>query len=155
MADPTDALLAFIAASPSPYHAVATAAARLEAAGFKPLDEAEAWDDVAGGRYVVRGGALVAWRMPTGTPPHTPFRIVGAHTDSPNLRLKPHPTPAAPAGASSPSRSTAARCSTRGSTATSACPGRVVAARRLGAPRRWSTGRWLGCRSSPSTSIAT
>ena len=91
VADPTDDLLAFIAASPSPYHAVATAAARLEAAGFKPLDEAEAWDDVDGARYVVRGGALVAWRLPSEAPPHAGFRVVGAHTDSPNLRLKPHP----------------------------------------------------------------
>ena len=91
VADPTDDLLAFIEASPSPYHAVATAAARLEAAGFKPLDEAEAWDDVDGARYVVRGGALVAWRLPADAPAHAGFRVVGAHTDSPNLRLKPHP----------------------------------------------------------------
>jgi aspartyl aminopeptidase len=91
VADATDDLLAFIAASPSPYHAVATAAARLEAAGFKPLEEAEAWDDVGGARYVVRGGALVAWRAPEDAPAHAGFRIVGAHTDSPNLRLKPHP----------------------------------------------------------------
>jgi aspartyl aminopeptidase len=91
VADPTDDLLAFIAASPSPYHAVATAVARLEAAGFKPLDEADAWDDIGGARYVVRGGALVAWRVPDDAPPHAGFRIVGAHTDSPNLRLKPHP----------------------------------------------------------------
>ena len=69
MPDSTDDLLAFIAASPSPYHAVATAAARLEAAGFKPLDEGEVWDDVDGARYVVRGGALVAWRMPADAPP--------------------------------------------------------------------------------------
>ena len=89
--DPTGSLLAFLAASPSPYHAVATAAARLDAAGFKPLDEADAWGDVAGGRYIVRGGALVAWRVPGRAPAHTPFRVVGAHTDSPNLRLKPHP----------------------------------------------------------------
>ncbi len=89
--DPTDSLLAFIAASPSPYHAVATAAARLDGAGFKPLDEADAWDDVTGGHYIVRGGALVAWRVPEGVPAHAPFRVVGAHTDSPNLRLKPHP----------------------------------------------------------------
>jgi aspartyl aminopeptidase len=89
--DPTGSLLAFLAASPSPYHAVATAAARLDAAGFKPLDETDAWDDVAGGRYIIRGGALVAWRVPAGAPAHAPFRVVGAHTDSPNLRLKPHP----------------------------------------------------------------
>ena len=101
VADPTDDLLAFIAASPSPYHAVATAAARLEAAGFKPLDEAEAWDDVDGARYIVRGGALVAWRLPADAPPHAGFRVVGAHTDSPNLRLKPRPAAALLVGAHS------------------------------------------------------
>src|SRR3954462_2834510 len=90
-ADPTDSLLAFLAASPSPSHGVAPAAARLDAAGFKPLDEADAWDDVTGGHYIIRGGALVAWRVPVGAPAHIPFRVVGAHTDSPNLRLKPHP----------------------------------------------------------------
>ena len=87
----TDELLAYLAASPSPYHAVANAAARLERAGFKALDESDGWDDTAGGRYMVRGGALVAWRAPAGAPPHTPLRIVGAHTDSPNLRVKPRP----------------------------------------------------------------
>jgi aspartyl aminopeptidase len=89
--DATSSLMAFIAASPSPYHAVTNATARLEAAGFKALDEAEPWDDVSGGRFVVRGGALVAWRMPDGAPAHIGFHVVGAHTDSPNLRLKPRP----------------------------------------------------------------
>ena len=84
-----DSLFAFLAGSPSPYHAVANAAAALDAAGFAALDEAEAWDGVAGAGYVVRGGALVAWRVPTGSAAHAPFRIVGAHTDSPNLRVKP------------------------------------------------------------------
>ncbi len=89
--DATEQLFAYLAASPSPYHAAAGAAARLDRAGFKPLDETEAWDDVAGARYVGRGGALVAWRCPPDAPPHAGFRIVGAHTDSPNLRLKPRP----------------------------------------------------------------
>ncbi|MCB1039025.1 MAG: M18 family aminopeptidase, partial [Acidimicrobiales bacterium] len=90
MADPTD-LLAFIDASPSPYHAVAAARARLDEAGFGPLDESEAWPSGPGRWYVARGGALVAWEVPDGADPTTPFRIVGAHTDSPNLRVKPHP----------------------------------------------------------------
>ncbi|MFI6657066.1 M18 family aminopeptidase [Streptomyces sp. NPDC050523] len=95
----TDDLMSFLAASPSPYHAVAGAAERLEKAGFRQVAETDAWDSDAsavsasgsGGRYVLRGGAIVAWYVPEGAAPHTPFRIVGAHTDSPNLRVKPQP----------------------------------------------------------------
>ncbi|MCD0482153.1 M18 family aminopeptidase [Streptacidiphilus sp. ASG 303] len=87
----TDDLISYLSASPSPYHAVASAAARLEKAGFRQVAETEAWDGRPGGRYVVRGGALIAWYVPEGAGPETPFRIVGAHTDSPNLRVKPRP----------------------------------------------------------------
>ncbi|MEV0243468.1 M18 family aminopeptidase [Streptomyces sp. NPDC050674] len=87
----TDDLMTFLAASPTPYHAVATAAERLEKAGFKQVAETDAWDGTSGGKYVLRGGAIVAWYVPEGAAPHTPFRIVGAHTDSPNLRVKPLP----------------------------------------------------------------
>ncbi|MFH8732423.1 MULTISPECIES: M18 family aminopeptidase [unclassified Streptomyces] len=87
----TDDLMSFLAASPSPYHAVANAAARLEKAGFRQVAETDAWDGTTGGKYVTRGGAIVAWYVPEGAAPHTPFRIVGAHTDSPNLRVKPLP----------------------------------------------------------------
>jgi aspartyl aminopeptidase len=87
----TDDLMSFLAASPSPYHAVENAAGKLREAGFRQLSETDAWDASAGGRYVIRGGALIAWYVPEGAGPHTPFRIVGAHTDSPNLRVKPLP----------------------------------------------------------------
>ncbi|MDH6625220.1 aspartyl aminopeptidase [Streptomyces sp. LBL] len=87
----TDDLMSFLAASPSPYHAVANTAARLEKAGFRQVAETDAWDGTSGGKYVLRGGAIVAWYVPEGVAPHTPFRIVGAHTDSPNLRVKPRP----------------------------------------------------------------
>ncbi|MET9561471.1 M18 family aminopeptidase [Streptomyces tauricus] len=87
----TDDLMSFLAASPSPYHAVANAAERLEKAGFRQVAETDAWDGTTGGKYVLRGGAIVAWYVPEGAEPHTPFRIVGAHTDSPNLRVKPRP----------------------------------------------------------------
>ncbi|CAL9469084.1 putative M18 family aminopeptidase 2 [Streptomyces sp. enrichment culture] len=87
----TDDLMAFLAASPTPYHAVANAAERLEKAGFRQVAETDAWDGTSGGRYVLRGGAIVAWYVPEGASPHTPFRIVGAHTDSPGLRVKPLP----------------------------------------------------------------
>ncbi|MDT0342258.1 M18 family aminopeptidase [Streptomyces litchfieldiae] len=87
----TDDLMGFLAASPTPYHAVASAVQRLEKAGFRQVEETAAWDGGAGGRYVTRGGALVAWYVPEGASPATPFRILGAHTDSPNLRVKPLP----------------------------------------------------------------
>ena len=87
----TDDLMSFLAASPSPYHAVANAAERLEKAGFRQVAETDAWDGTSGGKYVLRGGAIVAWFVPEGAAPHTPFRIIGAHTDSPNLRVKPLP----------------------------------------------------------------
>ncbi|MFC8199138.1 M18 family aminopeptidase [Streptomyces sp. NPDC057298] len=87
----TDDLMSFLATSPSPYHAVANAAERLEKAGFRQVVETDAWDGTSGGKYVLRGGAIVAWYVPEGAEPHTAFRIVGAHTDSPNLRVKPRP----------------------------------------------------------------
>ncbi|MEU6735426.1 M18 family aminopeptidase [Streptomyces physcomitrii] len=87
----TDDLMSFLATSPTPYHAVANAAERLEKAGFRQVAETDAWEGGTGGRYVLRGGALIAWFVPEGAEPHTPFRIVGAHTDSPNLRIKPLP----------------------------------------------------------------
>ncbi|CAM5482421.1 M18 family aminopeptidase [Streptomyces abikoensis] len=87
----TDDLMTFLAASPSPYHAVANTAERLEKAGFRHVAETDAWDASTGGKYVTRGGAIIAWYVPEGATPASPFRIVGAHTDSPNLRVKPLP----------------------------------------------------------------
>ncbi len=84
-------LLAFCDASPSPYHACATAAALLGEAGFTRLAEDATWPGEPGRWFVVRGGSLVAWATVAGHQPHDGFRIVGAHTDSPNLRIKPHP----------------------------------------------------------------
>jgi aspartyl aminopeptidase len=83
--------MSFLAAGPSPYHAVAAAAERLEKAGFRQVLETDAWEGTTGGKYVLRGGAIIAWYVPEGAHAHTPFRIVGAHTDSPNLRVKPMP----------------------------------------------------------------
>ncbi|MER8183431.1 M18 family aminopeptidase [Kitasatospora sp. NPDC094015] len=87
----TDDLIAYLGTAPSPFHAVAGAAERLEKVGFRQVLETDAWDATTGGRYVIRGGALIAWYVPEGAGPQTPFRIVGSHTDSPNLRVKPLP----------------------------------------------------------------
>ncbi|MBF6438395.1 M18 family aminopeptidase [Nocardia cyriacigeorgica] len=84
-------LCAFIDESPSPFHVCHTVAQDLDEHGFTRLDEASAWP--AGGRgrhYVVRGGSLVAW-ADHDPAAGAPFRVVGAHTDSPNLRVKQHP----------------------------------------------------------------
>jgi aspartyl aminopeptidase len=89
--DPARRLLAFCDASPSPYHACATAAALLTEAGFTRLAEDATWPGEPGRWFVVRGGTLVAWATAGGHRPHDGFRIVGAHTDSPNLRVKPQP----------------------------------------------------------------
>ena len=84
-------LAAFVQASPTSFHAAAEGARRLSAAGFVGQDEAEAWDAAPGGHFLVRDGALVAWRIPVGAGPLTPFRVVGSHTDSPTFQLKPSP----------------------------------------------------------------
>ncbi|PRC59393.1 M18 family aminopeptidase, partial [Mycobacterium sp. ITM-2017-0098] len=82
----------FIDASPSPFHVCRTAADRLRAAGFTELSESDPWP-VAGDHFAVRAGSLIAWRsgdQEVGGR-SLPFRIVGAHTDSPNLRVKQNP----------------------------------------------------------------
>jgi aspartyl aminopeptidase len=84
-------LCAFIDAAPSPHHACREAARRLDAVGFGELTEVDAWEPRPGGRYVVRGGSLIAWYEPPDAGPTAPFRLLGAHTDSPNLRIKPQP----------------------------------------------------------------
>ena len=70
---------------------MATASSRLAAQGFRLLKEDERWQLEPGGRYcVVRGGAsVVAFVMGSRPLAETGFRLVGAHTDSPGLRLKP------------------------------------------------------------------
>ena len=85
-------LAAFVRASPSSFHAVAEAARRLTAAGFVELVENEEWPLAPGKYFAVRDGAIVAWITPEGAATTTPFRIVGAHTDSPGFKLKPKPT---------------------------------------------------------------
>ncbi len=83
-------LIDFIDASPSPWHAVASAEARLQTAGYIRLEEGERWQLAKDARYyVVRGASMVAFVSGTLPIAQTGFRIIGAHTDSPGLRLKP------------------------------------------------------------------
>lgn len=92
MSEPARDLLRFIDASPSPYHAVATARRHLEDAGFMRLDEREAFVIEPGAKvFVVRSGSIAAFVLGTEAPIAAGFHLVGAHTDSPNLRVKPSP----------------------------------------------------------------
>lgn len=87
---------AFVQASPSSYHAAAEVARRLQEAGFTGVDESGPWPaqdpGIASRGVLVRDGAVIAWAIPADATPTTPFRIVGAHTDSPGFKLKPLPT---------------------------------------------------------------
>ena len=66
----TDKLMEYIQDSPSPYHAAAAAAARLEAAGFTRLEESAPWALSSGQCcYTTRNqSSLIAFRLPGGTP---------------------------------------------------------------------------------------
>jgi aspartyl aminopeptidase len=81
-------LCEFIDASPSPFHVCATAAQTLRAAGYTELAETQAWP-AAGKFFTVRAGSVVAWNSAGASA--APFRVIGAHTDSPNLRVKQQP----------------------------------------------------------------
>lgn len=85
-------LAAFIAASPSSYHAASEVAERLTANGWLEQREDKPWSNAPGGHWAVRDGAIIAWWVPQQVTDATEFRIVGAHTDSPSLKLKPTPT---------------------------------------------------------------
>ncbi len=71
---------------------MAEAARRLAAAGFVELSELDDWSGRSGPLFLRRGGSLVAWiGRPGSLGAGRGFRVVGAHTDSPNLRIKPRP----------------------------------------------------------------
>jgi aspartyl aminopeptidase len=90
---PAQDLLAYIDASPSPFHAVQETTRRLEAAGYRRVQEGDDFGLMPGERvYVVRDGAsLAAFEIGEKAPEDSGFRLIGAHTDSPTLRIKPQP----------------------------------------------------------------
>ncbi len=91
--DLTRELLDFLAASPTPFHAVDALSAVLAAHGFTELAETERWHCVAGGRYFLRrnGSSLIAFVKGRKPATETGIRLIGAHTDSPCLKPKPQP----------------------------------------------------------------
>ena len=84
-------LIDYLSASPTPFHACATSARLLQGAGFRRVDERDVWPTEPGGYFLIRGGSLLAWSTRHSAGATTPIRMVGAHTDSPNFRIKPQP----------------------------------------------------------------
>ncbi len=87
-------LMDFLAASPTPFHAVHQMARRLMEAGFQQRPETDTWRVEPGGRYFTtrNDSSIIAWTMPARIPlPESGFRMAGAHTDSPCLKIKPRP----------------------------------------------------------------
>ncbi|KAF1914007.1 peptidase M18 [Ampelomyces quisqualis] len=85
--------LAFVNASPTPFHAVKSAKERLEKAGFKQVKERDSWAPTLrpGGKYYLTRNAssIVAFAIGKKWKPGNPISMIGAHTDSPCLRIKP------------------------------------------------------------------
>lgn len=89
----TSELLEYLRQSPSPYHCVDETARRLAAAGFLEIDDRDEPHSIMPGHqgFIRRAGTLIAWRAGGESPAAAGFRLLGAHTDSPNLRIKPRP----------------------------------------------------------------
>ena len=81
-----NSLLAFLDQSPTPVHVVQTAATSLDTAGFTCVTELG--NEIPNLGYLVHDGCIIAWRLGTAK---GSLRIIGAHTDSPNLRVLPQP----------------------------------------------------------------
>ncbi|MFZ9722129.1 MAG: M18 family aminopeptidase [Ilumatobacteraceae bacterium] len=82
----------FLDDSPTPHHVVASAARLLLDAGFTWFDERSEFPDFSGAvvrGFVARDGAIIAFA--TSSRANDRFNVVGAHTDSPGLHLKPRP----------------------------------------------------------------
>lgn len=86
-------LLPFIDQSPTPFHAVATMVAALRQAGFSELKEADAWGELPAGKFFVsrNQSSIIAFVKTAQDLADSGFAMVGAHTDSPCLRVKPRP----------------------------------------------------------------
>jgi aspartyl aminopeptidase len=86
-------LLEFIDRSPTPFHAVEEMKNKLIAQGYSELKESDVWELTSNGKYFLtrNDSSLIAFIVGTKTKDASGFKIIGAHTDSPNLKLKPNP----------------------------------------------------------------
>ncbi|HIP51612.1 MAG TPA: M18 family aminopeptidase [Campylobacterales bacterium] len=87
--DFNEGLLGFLDASPTPFHATKNMSSMLENAGFKKLEETESWDLKEDEKYFVtrNDSSVIAFTYPK----ERAYTMLGCHTDSPNLKLKPNP----------------------------------------------------------------
>ncbi len=85
------ALLNFIDESPSPWHAAHSVEKKLLAHNFQELKETESWSlEKNGHYYLIRDdSSIIAFIMGHKSLAETGYKIIGAHTDSPSLRIKP------------------------------------------------------------------
>ena len=84
-------LIRYLDSSPSPFHAVSTAAARLQEAGFTKIEAAGGLKNLVPGakHYYHFDGSLVAFAVGGQLiPGNHAFKIMAAHTDSPTLKVK-------------------------------------------------------------------
>ena len=90
---PSQGLLDFLKRSPSPFHATQSMAEALQDAGYQALDERETWQLKPQGRYYVtrNDSSIIAIKRGQHDPVQHGIRMVGAHTDSPCLKVKPQP----------------------------------------------------------------
>ncbi|MGH1371972.1 MAG: M18 family aminopeptidase [Cellvibrionaceae bacterium] len=86
-------LLTFLRESPTPFHAVDSIKMRLDAAGFECLEESEQWELQPSQRYYVcrNDSSIIAFTYGNKPLEESGIRMVGAHTDSPCLKVKPQP----------------------------------------------------------------
>ena len=87
-----DELLTFLREAVTPFHAVQAMSRRLADAGFEAVESFDPDTMVPGRGYFItrQGSSLIALRAGQGEPAQG-LRLVGAHTDSPNLSVKPNP----------------------------------------------------------------
>ncbi|MCX4191183.1 M18 family aminopeptidase [Methylophaga sp. OBS1] len=83
----------FLDQSPTPYHAVAAMKNLLEEQGFTGLSEGDSWGELPAGKYYVtrNDASIIAFTLNGESLTQTGMHMVGAHTDSPCLKVKPKP----------------------------------------------------------------